>query len=88
MLVFFSSLRKVMLRTCIDTETSTKEYPPYTKAIYNNGGIYGKNGNLRNLHQRALTAGIGQVLTAIDQPSIKLVSVLSRRFFKFFGANH
>merc|ERR1719471_1010441 len=49
-----------MLRTCIDTETSTKEYPPYTKAIYNYGGIYGKNGNLRNLHQRALTAGIGQ----------------------------
>ena len=46
-----------MLRTCIDTETSTKEYPPYTKAIYNNGGIYGKNGNLRNLHQRSSAGG-------------------------------
>ena len=48
-----------MLRTCIDTETSTKEYPPYTKAIYNNGGIYGKNGNLRNLHQRSSAGGGG-----------------------------
>ena len=37
-----------MLRTCIDTDTSTKEHPPYTSAdakrrLCDNGGVYGKN---------------------------------------------
>lgn len=45
------SLRKVMLRTCIDTDNSTmKEYPPYTSSDakqrhYDNGGVFGKNGH-------------------------------------------
>ena len=45
------SLRKVMLRTCIDTDNSTmKEYPPYTSTNskhrqYDNGGVFGKNGH-------------------------------------------
>ena len=40
-----------MLRTCIDTDTSTmKEYPPYSSTNskhrhYDNGGVYGKNGH-------------------------------------------
>ena len=39
-----------MLRTCIDTDNSTKEYPPYTSTggkhrLYDNGGVFGKNGH-------------------------------------------
>ena len=37
-----------MLRTCIDTDTSTKDYPPYTSSdakqrLCDNGGVFGKN---------------------------------------------
>ena len=40
-----------MLRTCIDTDNSTKEYPQsYASTggkhrFYDNGGVYGKNGH-------------------------------------------
>lgn len=61
------SLRKVMLRTCIDTETSTKDYPPYTKAMYNNGGIVGRNGgtrvHLRNNHHHHHETGANHLGT-------------------------
>lgn len=46
------SLRKVMLRTCIDSETSTAgkdQHPPYTRAAKkrpcDNGGVFGKTGH-------------------------------------------
>lgn len=47
--LFYRSLRKVMLRTCIDTtDTSTKDFPatPYTaekRFLQDNGDIFGKN---------------------------------------------
>ena len=39
-----------MLRTCIDTDTSTKEHPPYRSAeakrrLCDNGGVFNKNGH-------------------------------------------
>jgi len=53
---FCRSLRKVILRTCIDTtDTTTKEYTPYSvdknlvesapKGLQDNGDIFGKNGD-------------------------------------------